>query len=88
MARHRAEHETVMIGREPAAAADAQHVVVVEFGLADRAAEFEPLRPFDLDRRHREKQRAGKIGLGADAGLRERFFGGHFGQPLGQVRSR
>ena len=84
MARHRTEHETVMVGREPAAAADAQHVVVAEFGLADRAPEFETLWPFDLDRRYREKQRSGKIGLGADRGLCERFFGGHFGQPLGQ----
>jgi hypothetical protein len=44
------------------------------------------LRPFDLDRRDRQEQRAGKIGLGADCGLSERFFGGHFGQPLGQSR--
>ena len=86
MARHRAEHEAMMVGREPAAAAEAQHVVVAEFGLADRASEFEPLRPFDLDRRYREKQRSGKIGLGADRGLFERFLGSHFGQPLGQSR--
>ena len=75
-----------MVGREPAAAADAQHVVIAEFGLSDRASEFEPLRPFDLDRRHRQEQRSGKIGLAADRGLFERFFGGHFGQPLGQSR--
>ena len=36
-------------------AAEAQHVVIAEFGLADRASEFEPLRPFDLDRRYREE---------------------------------
>ena len=86
MARHRAEHETVMVGCEPAAAADAQHVAIVEFGLSDRAPKLEPLRPFDLDRRHRQEQRSGKIGLAADRGLFERFFGRHFGQPLGQSR--
>jgi hypothetical protein len=75
-----------MVGREAAAAAGAQHVLVAKFGLADRAPEFEPLRPFDFDRRHRQEQRARKIRLGSDAGLGQRFLGDHFGQPLGQSR--
>ena len=75
-----------MVGRKPAAAADAQHVIIAEFGLSDRAPELEPLRPFDLDRRYRQEQRSGKIGPGSDGGLFERFFGGHFGQPLRQSR--
>ena len=67
MAGHRAEHEAVVISREPSAAADAQHVVIVEIGLADRASELQPLRPFDFDRRDREEQRSGKIAFAADA---------------------
>ena len=74
-----------MVLCEPAAAADAQHVLIVEFGLSDRAPELKPLRPFDLDRRHRKEQRSGKIGLAADGGLFERFLGCHFGQPLGKA---
>ena len=62
--------------------------LVAEFGLSDGASELEPLRPLDLDRRYREEQRAGKIGLAADGGLFERFFGGHFGQPLGEAGRR
>ena len=75
----------MVILREPAAAADAQHVFVFEVGHSDRAPEFKPLRPLDLDRRHREEQRPGKICLAADAGLLERFPGRHFGQPLGKA---
>ena len=66
MIRHRTEHEAMVIARELSAAADAQQVVVVEVLLADRAAELQPLRPFDLDRRDREKQRSRKIALAAD----------------------
>ena len=62
--------------------------LVAEFGLSDRAPEFEPLRPFDLDRRHRKEQRSGKIGLAADGGLFERFLGRHFGEPFGQAGRR
>ena len=85
MRSHRTEHETMMIGRESSAAAGEQQVVIAVFRLADGAAEFEPLRPFDLDRGDCQKQRSGEITLAADAGLRHRFFGGGIGQPLGQV---
>ena len=74
----------MMIGCEAAAAADAQNVIVVEIGFFDDASDLEPLRPLDLDRRHGQKQRPGKIGLAADARLSERFLGRDFGQPLGE----
>ena len=77
-----------MVLCEPAAAADAQHVFVAEFGLSDGASELKPLRPLDLHRRHRKEQRPGKIGLAADAGLFERFLGCHFGQPLSKAGRR
>ena len=54
-----------------------------------RARDRVALRPFELDGRCADKQRPGKIGLGADAGLRNRFFGGLVGHPFGEIgRSR
>ena len=74
----------MMIRRVLSAAADRQDIVDVEIRLADGAPDFDPLRPFDLDRRDREEQRSGKIALAADAGLLERFLGGDVGEPLGE----
>ena len=74
----------MMVLRELAAAADAQYVVDADVGLADRAPHFNPLRPLDLDRRDRKKQRPRKIALAADAGLRDGFFGGHIGEFFGE----
>ena len=76
----------MMIGRELSAAADAQQGVIVEFRIAsDGASELEPLRPLDLDRRDREKQRSRKIAFAADAGLGDGFLGGDIGQPLRKI---
>ncbi len=44
-----------MIGGVLAAAADAEQIVVVEFLPLGGASQFQPLRPFDFDRRHRKK---------------------------------
>ncbi len=84
MSGHRAEHETVMIRRVLSAAADRQDIVDVEIRPADGATDFDPLRPFDLDRRDREEQRSGKIAPAADARLLERLLGGDVGEPLGE----
>ena len=82
----RAEQKAPVIGGVTAAAADAQHGVVVDFGLrADRASELLALRPLDLDRGDGEKQRPGKIALGADAGLGDGFFGDEFAEPFGKI---
>ena len=43
------------------------------------------MRPFDLDRRHRQEQRAGEIALRADAGLGDRFLGHHVGHALAEL---
>src|SRR5205807_9701786 len=55
--RDRAEQEAVVIIHELAAAADPQQVVIGELRAADLVRELQTLRPFDLDRRNREKQR-------------------------------
>ena len=63
-----------MIGAVLAAAGDAQQIVIGEVGRADGAAELAALRPFDLDRRDRKEEGTREIGLGADAGLVQRFL--------------
>jgi hypothetical protein len=77
-----------MIFDESSATADAQHVVDCDVGLADRASHLHPLRPLDFDRRDSKKQRARKIALAADAGLRDRFFGRHIGELFGKAGRR
>src|SRR2546430_13389629 len=85
----RAEHETMMEGRELAAAGMAQDVLNFEIDLADSeangTADFEPLWPFGLDRRDREKQRSGKVAVAADAGLFQRFLWRHLGETFGEA---
>ena len=44
--------------------------------------------PFDFERRRREKERTGKIALGADAGLGDGFIAGEERNALGQLRRR
>src|SRR4051794_29504507 len=78
----------MVILRELAAPADAQYVIDGEVGLADRASHFNALRPLDLDGRDRKKQRAWKIALAADAGLRDGLFGRHIGKLLGKAGRR
>ena len=73
----------VVVG-EPAAAAGLQQLRIGKIVRADGAAELEALRPFDFDRRHRQEQRAGKIALGAEAGLGESLLGGKVRDALGQ----
>jgi len=74
--------------REFSTAADPQQHVIIEFLRSGGVAEFEPLRPFDLDRRHREKQRSWKIALAADRRLRDGFLGGEIGKPLRKIGRR
>ena len=62
-----------------------QHLRVAELLLADGASELEALRPFHLDWRNCQKQRARKIALAADARLSERFLGGNIGEPFGEA---
>ena len=78
----------MMIFCESSAAADAQYVVDADVGLPDRTPHFDPLRPLDLDRRDRKKQRSRKIPLAADARLRNGFFGGHIAKFFGKGRRR
>jgi hypothetical protein len=52
-----------------AAAGNAEQVVIIEILLADGAAELAPLRPFYLDRRDRQEERAREVALRADAGV-------------------
>ncbi len=82
----RTEQKAMMIFREPRIAADAQQGVVVEFRVcSDRASEFKPLRPLDLDRGNGQKQRSGEIAFAADAGLRDGFLGRDVGEPLRKI---
>ncbi len=75
----------MMVGRELSAAADLQHILNFDVLLSDRAPDLQPLRPFGLDRRDRQKQRSREIALAADAGLRQRFFGRYLGQTFGEA---
>ena len=63
--------------RELPGCGGAQQVVVARSRRWRReaSATLAALRPFDLDRRDREEQRAGEIAAAADAGLRDRFLG-------------
>ena len=79
-------HEAMVEVGEPAAAAGPQHLRIAELLLADGTDELEALRPFHLDRRNRQEQRARKIALGTDAGLGEGFVGGDVGEVFGQAR--
>ena len=62
------------------------HQIVIAHSVvrAGRGRNLFALLPFDLDRRDREEQRSGKVALGADAGLRDRFLGGDLGDPLAE----
>jgi hypothetical protein len=73
-----------MIGGVFSAAADAKQIVVVDFLPVGDASQFQPLRPFDFNRRHREKQRSWEIALAADTRLLKRFFSGYAGQTFGE----
>src|ERR1700682_95435 len=88
MTRHRAEHETMMKLCELSAAANPQKVAIVEFRLPDRASSFQPLRPLDLDRGDRKKQRSRKIALASNACLFEGFFGSDVGESLAKAGRR
>ena len=61
------------------------------FGLVERPltltrADFNALRPFNLDRRHGEKEGTGDVSLCADAGFGNGFFGGEIGEGFAQAR--
>ncbi len=78
-----------MIGAEPPARGGAQQVVVADRlvgagGLGEHLA----LRPFELDRRDREEQRAGETAARSDPGLRDRLLDGDLGEALGHVGRR
>ncbi len=83
--RHRAEQKAPVVAGVFAAAADAQQIVVIEFGLVGVGSELQPLRPFDLDRRHRQKQRSREIARSTDRGLRDSLLGDEIGKPLRKI---
>ena len=56
--------------------------VVLSRGLGERLA----LRPFELDRRHRDEQGAREVAGPAGAGLADRLLGGEHRQTLGEHR--
>ncbi len=83
--RDRAEGETAVEVRELAAAAGRQIVDDSKVLGRNVARDFEPLRPLGLDRGDRQKQRAGKVALAADAGLLQCLFGRDLRQTLRQA---
>ena len=82
----RAEQAAFVNGVKAARGAGAQEIVVSDGVVgARRRGQRLAMRPFDLDRRDREKQRAGKIALAPDPGLGDRLLGDHRGHALAEL---
>ena len=84
----RTEQATLVNGVESARGAGAQQIVIADRVVgAGRRRERLAMRPFDLDRRDREKEWTGKVALAPDAGLGDRLLGDHLRPCARRARS-